>query len=80
MNIPSSFRFSLAALATAGAALAPAISHAQAQPSAMGGSEWQTSLSIYAYLPSIGGTTNFPRCPAIPARVSTWIPPPSSRI
>jgi hypothetical protein len=60
MNIPSSFRFSLAALATAGAALAPAISHAQAQPSAMGASEWQTSLSIYAYLPTIGGSTTFP--------------------
>jgi hypothetical protein len=29
MNIPSSFKFSLAALATAGAALAPAVSHAQ---------------------------------------------------
>ncbi len=46
MNIPSSFRFSLAALATASAALAPAISYAQAQPSAMGASAWKTSLSI----------------------------------
>jgi|JI10StandDraft_1071094.scaffolds.fasta_scaffold71104_2 hypothetical protein len=67
MNIPSSFRFSLAALATAGAALAPAISHAQAQPSAMAGEKWQTSLSIYAYLPSIGGTTNFPTLPGNPS-------------
>jgi hypothetical protein len=32
MNIPSSFKFSLAALATAGAALAPAVSHAQSRP------------------------------------------------
>ena len=67
MNIPSSFRFSLAALATAGAALAPAISHAQAQPSAMGASAWKTSLSIYAYLPTISGSTTFPTLPGNPS-------------
>ena len=66
MNIPSSFKFSLAALATAGAALAPAVSHAQTQPAAMGASEWKTALTLYAYLPTIGGSTSFPTLPGNP--------------
>ena len=67
MNIPSSFKFSLAALATAGAALAPAVSHAQTQPAAMGASEWKTALTLYAYLPTIGGSTSFPTLPGNPS-------------
>ncbi|MBK9198277.1 hypothetical protein [Candidatus Skiveiella danica] len=67
MNIPSSFKFSLAALATAGAALAPAVSHAQTQPAAMGASEWKTALTLYAYLPTISGSTSFPTSPGNPS-------------
>lgn len=67
MNIPPSFKVSLAALATVGAALAPAITHAQTQPTAMGGSEWKTALSIYAYLPTISGATTFPTVPGNPS-------------
>jgi hypothetical protein len=47
----------------------------RARPSAAAaGNPWQVGLSIYGYLPTIGGTTSFPdRCPAIPARASMWM-------
>jgi len=33
----------------------------------MGASAWKTSLSIYAYLPTIGGSTTFPTLPGNPS-------------
>lgn len=67
MNLRSSIKHSLTALATASAVLAPAIANAQAQPSAMASGTWQTSLSLYAYLPTIGGSTTFPTLPGSPS-------------
>ncbi|MBK9200810.1 hypothetical protein [Candidatus Skiveiella danica] len=41
--------------------------HAQTQPAAMGASEWKTALTLYAYLPTIGGSTSFPTLPGNPS-------------
>ncbi len=67
MNTRSSIRYTLAALSVAGAALAPAVANAQSQTSSTGGSPWQTTLSLYAYLPTIGGQTTFPTLPGSPS-------------
>ena len=61
MKARPSMRLSLAALTVAGAALGPAV--VSAQSASAGGDAWQTSLSIYGYFPSMGGTTSFPTLP-----------------
>ena len=57
MHIANSFKYGVAALSVAAAGLAPTLAAAQTSQS---GDKWQVSASIYAYVPSLTGTTKFP--------------------
>ena len=57
MHIAISFKYGVAALSVATAALAPSLAAAQTSQPA---DKWQVAASIYAYLPTISGATRFP--------------------
>jgi hypothetical protein len=57
MSIATSFKYGVAALSVATAALAPGLAAAQTSQPA---DKWQTSASIYGFLASISGDTKFP--------------------
>jgi hypothetical protein len=67
MSIPSPVKFGIAALSLAGAALTPTVASAQTSAAGMQDGKWQVSASLYAYLPTIGGSTTFPGLPGNPS-------------
>ena len=67
MHIPSPVKYGIAAVSLAGAALMPTLASAQTLPSNMPEAKWQFSASIYAYLPTISGSTTFPGLPGNPS-------------
>lgn len=67
MKLRMSMNSALVALTVAGAAITPAAANAQSAAQSAGGNTWQTSLALYAYLPTIGGSTTFPTLPGSPS-------------
>ena len=67
MHIPTLVKHGLATMSLVGASLTPAVVSAQTLPSNMPDAKWQFSASIYAYLPTISGSTTFPGLPGNPS-------------
>lgn len=59
MKAPSTLRGAVAVVATAAAVALPSAARAQSQATPDAG-QWRYGLELYAYLPTIGGTVNFP--------------------